>query len=105
LIKAIKEYQFVNKLKEDSDDLIKQKINEIKNLLDEYNELIDNFEKKSEPPNKQLFLTHPELFFSINQLQSLNILSLCHTGIYQKLKNFFYSREKVGSFQTILKTS
>ncbi len=55
MIKAIKEYQFVNKLKEDSDDLIKQKINEIKNLLDEYNELIDNFEKKSELPNKQLF--------------------------------------------------
>jgi len=104
LIKAIKEYQFVNKLEEDSDDLIKQKFNEIKNLLDEYNELTANFEKKSELPNKQLFLTHPELFFSINQLQSLNILSLCHTGIYEKLNNFFYSREKVGTFHTILKT-
>lgn len=104
MIKAIKEYQFVNKLEEDSDGLIKLKFNEIKNLLDEYNELTANFEKKSELPNKQLFLTHPELFFSINQLQSLNILSLCYTGKYQKLKNFFYSREKVGTFHTILKT-
>ncbi len=104
MIKAIKEYQFVNKLEEDSDGLIKLKFNEIKNLLDEYNELTANFEKKSELPNKQLCFTHPELFFSINQLQSLNILSLCYTGKYQKLKNFFYSREKVGTFHTILKT-
>ena len=55
MIKATKEYQSVKKLEEDSDGLIKLKFNEIKNLLDEYNELTANFEKKSELPNNNYF--------------------------------------------------
>ena len=42
-----------------------------------------------------LFSIHPELFFSMDTLKSVNILSLIHSGKYEKSSYFFYLPEKV----------
>ena len=89
----MEEYRLENKLDE-GEHLIKQKFNEFESLVNEYNELKKNFDKKSESSNEQLFLTHPELFFSVNQIRFFNILSLVHSTKYRD-QDYFYTREKV----------
>jgi hypothetical protein len=74
--------------KEESDDnLIAEKLKVFEKLINEYSEMRKNFTGNDQQfqiteSNEKLFQDNPELFFSVDKLQALNIHSLIYTGIF-----------------------
>jgi hypothetical protein len=83
---------------EEIDDLITEKLKEFDKLINEYTDKRKNFTGNDQQfqiteSNEKLFQDNPELFFSVDKLQALNIHSLIYNGIF-RYKNFPFS-EKV----------
>jgi len=83
---------------EEIDNLITEKLKEFDKLINEYTDKRKNFTGNDQQfqiteSNQKLFQDNPELFFSVDKLQALNIHSLIYTGIF-RYKNFPFS-EKV----------
>lgn len=76
--------------------MIKEKINELNNLLDAYKESpkIKFEEFSNSETNKSLFLIHADLFFSSKHLKKLNVHNLIFKGKLS-VDHYFYFLEKV----------
>jgi hypothetical protein len=101
LITALKEYKKINEQKKnknneenETDYLIKAKLKLFENLLDSYEESKLNKNKNDAILSSVDKLAIPELFFSMHELQKLNILNLIFRGKY-RYGRYAFCTEKV----------
>jgi len=69
-------------------EIIKEKIQELDNSYSQYKQLIPPF-KSNQIEHPHPFQNHPEIFFSLKELENINFLKLMSDGFFGKVYEFF----------------
>jgi len=69
-------------------EIIKEKIQELDNSYSQYKQLIPPF-KSNQIEHPHPFQNHPEIFFSLKELENINFLKLMSDGVFGKVYEFF----------------